>query len=266
MSQKYYFGIIVIFFVIVITSCNNSQMISHKVEKKKYYSSGALYSRGFYIRDTIPVDTLIIYHEGGLVAHKKYYNEKGKFVSLTNYIYRNGKLRFIVATEDGLSQGFNYLFNDNGNLEVKSMFYKDKQKGDCFFYDIEGRVKSYIFNWDSANVVINIDYNKNGQIELLTHKRTALFYFESRMDSCLSSTMKNCKIANIDLVISNPPKCKTVLYLDFLTSTGKILKTDSIVNTSIVKRKYTIDFPLDVIKYRAYQYDSTLNKVFSFFL
>lgn len=241
--NRFFLSVIFILGIGAIDSCINGSLSTTKKHVRKYYPSGALFSEGYYRNDSIPIDTLTLFLENGKESQKIFYSPNGDLVSQTDFYYSNGKLYLICNSEKNLLHGYSFKFNDYNLLTGKVLFYKGIQMGDCFFYNEYGKVQTYAFKWIDSTIVAQIEYDSSGQVNLSKNRRSALFYYKYITDSSLSTHNRNSYSVNIDLVISNPPRCRTVVFVDFVDQFGKVFKADSIVNHPLYSKKYTIDYP-----------------------
>ena len=135
--------------LILIDSClnNNSSNTSSKVYKVKYYASGELQNKGWYINDTIPVDTIFEYQKNGKLSSIAVYNSNGKLTGGSEVFFENGDKSQINNFFNDQLQGFSYEFHKNGYPYNKVFYLKGKQIGDYYEYDNKGRLSIKYFNF-----------------------------------------------------------------------------------------------------------------------
>jgi antitoxin component YwqK of YwqJK toxin-antitoxin module len=230
--------------LIFLIGCNAKEK---KVLLKKYYPSGKLLSYGWYTTDSsnIAIDTIHKFYENGRPSEISIYDSAA-----------TGKLNGISM------QGFRYEFNQFGKPETKQFYLDDNPIGDNFGYDKNGIINHYAFYWVDTTYVSYIEYDTLGKIKSELNTRSVLFNYIAKINNdTLKNTIK--KSCDIKIIPSNPPRCRTKVNIDFISKNGFIIKSDSIVNIELFSKKYLMPDTLKVIKYRAIQYDSIINKYYN---
>lgn len=230
---------------------------------KAYYPSGKLMHSGWYINDSIPVDTILKYYENGKLSSVAIYDSSGKLNGSVISYFENGNKEQINNYIHGQLQGFSYVFNKSGSLDSKIFSLNGKQIGDYYGYDKNGNLNNYAFYWDDTTYVNYIEYDSIGKIKPEQNSRPILFNNITKIrDSTSENKMqKNCKI---QLVISNPPNCRTKVNIDFISNKGLLIKSDSVVNAPYYFSHIVLPDSLKLIKFSAIQYDSTIKKYFNY--
>jgi len=238
--------------VAVVTGCLNR---NNKAYKKTYYSSGNIKSEGWYL-DTLWVDTMYNFFENGDTSSIETRNDSGVLNGTTKLFYDNGKLYQKLEYVNGNIDSFLYQYDKNGALESQTFYVDNKQAGDSYWYSDNGSINRYAFldligfnrnliKWDSAGNVVK-------DLRQMVYMYTVNTYTDS-----LSQPRES--YYKISLVASNPPRCRTVVSIEYLKK-GISVQEDSIVNEHFYSnaRKFS-DSVTDVIFYGV-EYDSSQNK------
>lgn len=249
--------LIIIFF---INSCVSK---SKKKLQKAYYPSGKLMRSGWYINDSIPVDTIFKYYENGKLSSIAIYDTAGKLDGPLISYFKNGKKEQINTYIHGNLQGFSYIFNQSGNLDSKIFSLNGKQIGDYYGYDTNGILHNYAFYWDDTTYVNYIEYDSLGRIKEKLNNRPVLFNNTTTVRNNIvgNRTQKDCKI---QLIISNPPNCRTRVNIDFISNNGVPIRNDSTVNVPFYLNHIVLPDSLKSIKFTAIQFDSSINKYYNY--
>lgn len=259
-----------IFFLILasaIIGCVNrtSSRSSNKTYKINYYSSGEVLSKGWYVNDTLPVDTIYEFYKNGNPLAISLYDSKGELNGISKTFFENGNVHQVNNYTNGLLQDFSYEYHERGTLDSKVFYLKGRQIGDYYGYNKNGILDRYAFYWDDTSYVCYIEYDTLGRIKDDANTRSALFSYKTLIDNNSNSENKIIKKFDIQIIASNPPKCSTKIYIDFRSLNNIIIKRDSIFNKSYSLRSYEFDDSVKV-EYRAVQYDSSINKYYRFSL
>jgi len=233
--------------------CNNK-----KKPKKTYYPSGKLKSSGWYIKDSIPVDTLFNFFENGNVSSVQKRNDSGYLNGLTRYYYDNGILQAIDNYENDYLQGFGYRYSKSGKLYSKILYSNDKQVGDCYWYDIDGiSVNKYAF-YDFLGHNRNlIEWDSTGNI--VKDLRPIAFVDSIRAYNDVQDK-DNERSYDISLLISNPPKCLSIIKIEYISKSGILIKKDSVGGEHHYVVKERFPDSLFTIRFVGIQYDSIKKK------
>jgi hypothetical protein len=258
MISKYFLIFVTASFFI---SCNNNDSQQEKKEMytpkkwiKKFYSSGKIQSTGFYVKDTIPVDTLSYYSEDGNLYSTEIRDSLGVLNGVAKIYYPNGQIFQLTNYINGLTQGWGYDFYDNGKLKCRSFHLNDKHAGDIYFYNEDGSYKSYGF----------FDFGEIGRNKIKWDSATGNVTYDLRQVIFLDSIKQSDKDVNlwdINVLISNPPKSHTNVIIDYISTKNVLLESDT-VNNNIPfyqAEKRFIDTLVDV-KISSSEYDSLTKK------
>lgn len=136
----------VILYTFLLYSCSNDTQ--KKRYKTKYYSSGRVETMGWYVQDTIPVDTLYTFYESGKILARDIYDNIGNAVKSISY-FENCNIHKIIDYENGLANGFFCTYFASGGIASRAFFVNDLQIGDTYYYSQGGTVvKAYsFFDW-----------------------------------------------------------------------------------------------------------------------
>jgi hypothetical protein len=244
--------------LILLLGCENKEK---KIFIKKYYPSGKLFSYGWYTNDSVSIDTIHEFFENGSPSAISIYdsNGTGKLNGHCTLFYQNGKQYQQSQYVNGIVQGFSYEYGQNGNLNTKQFYLDDKPIGDNYGYDSNGILHHYAFYWIDTAYVSYIEYDISGRIKDNLNKRPVLFNYFTKIknDTIKSQLLKNCEL---QIILSNPPRCRTTVRIDFISKNGFIIRSDSVENVEIYSKKYLMPDSLKKIKYTAIQYDSIIDK------
>ncbi len=226
---------------------------------KKYYPSGELKSYGYYIHDTIPIDTINNFFENGKRSSLMVYDSSGILHGQTIFYFQNGNVYQIINYNRGLSNNFFYEFIENGGLKSKIFFINDLQLGDSYAYNNTGS-KSIIYNfYDFKGHNINfIEYDSlSGRI--IKDERQNIF-IDSIHAYNDSLDKEHERSYDVQIVISNPPKCRSLVKIDYVSKNGFITRTDSIAGLPYYSKKERLSDSILTIKIFGSQYDSLKDK------
>ncbi len=249
--------------LIFLAGCTTKEK---KVFIKKYYPSGKLLSYGWYVndRDSFAIDTIYKFYENGKQSAISIYDSRGtgRLNGVSILYYDNGNKYQVTNYTKGLAQGFSYEYNKFGKLDTKQFYLDDKPIGDNYGYDKNGNLHHYAFYWIDTNYVSYIEYDTLGNIKSGLNKRPVLFnYFtKTSNDSSKNKIQKKCYV---QIIPSNPPRCRTSVHIEFISQNGFVIKKDSVVNAELYTKQYEMPDSLKLIKYYAIQYDSIINKYYN---
>ena len=240
-----YFIISILFF---FQSCETQDK---KVFKKQCYPSGKLKSCGYYVNDSIAIDTTTYFYENG--------NNSGYLNGVTKFYYENGVIERIMNYKEDSLQEFSYKYMQNGLPYSKIFYLDDKQVGDCYwyysniakirkygFYDLEGHNRNLVTYDSTGNIIEDL---------------RPIIFIDSIKTYSDSLDKKNYGSYDILLIISNPPKCRTSITIDYFSKEGVLIRRDSIVNKHYYFNRQKFSDSISNIKYVSSQYDS-LKKMF----
>jgi len=248
-----YLIFIMAFTIVNINGCKTKK---EKLFKKEYYSSGKVKTYGWYISDSIPVDTLFTLYESGNKLSIHIFDSLGDYVKIISY-YENGNIHEIINYKNGLADGFYYVFYEDGKLKKKLLYLNDLSIGDEFFFDKSNNIVSYNFyDWHDHNINL-IKYDSVGKI---TKDIRQTIFIDSLRPYNDSLDKENERSYDLLLVISNPPKCKSLIKIDYLSKNNNLMKSDSVINESYYFKKERLPDSLFSINILGSQYDSIKNK------
>jgi len=142
------------------------QQKKHKKYLETFYPSGALKSKGWFWRDNIFVDTAYYYFENGNLSSIEVHNDSGILNGISRFFHENGKPYQVINFANGAKEGFIDEYSKDGKLFSKVFYLKNKQIGDCYWYNNDGTVLSRygfydfeglnrnLIKWDSIGNII----------------------------------------------------------------------------------------------------------------
>lgn len=142
MSVKFKYSLVAFaLFLYFAESCKTNDK---KKFKNDYYVSGKLKSKGWYIQDSIAVDTLFYFYENGNVEQVEVRDDSGFLTGKTWLYNENGQIYEVANYVKNAKYGFVYKYN-NGILDTKNLFVNNTQVGDVFGFDTNGNINYYAF-------------------------------------------------------------------------------------------------------------------------
>lgn len=224
-----------------------------RIQKNKYYPSGKLKSYGYYMHDSIPVDTLFTLYEDGKILSKQLYDSIGKAVK-SIYYFENGVASQVINFKQGLANDFIYDFYNNGFVNKKSFYVNDVQVGDAYYYKLNGVIDTYgFYEWNGRNINL-IKYDSITGKSIKDMRQT--IYLDSVRIDTDTFDKEHKYFCNIILVVSNPPNCRSTVRIDFLSENGNLISSDSITGQPYYSAKKLLPKNLFAIKFSGSQYDS----------
>jgi hypothetical protein len=190
-------------------------MGSKKQYKKNYYASGKLKDEGWYIYDSIPVDSIFRYYENGNIRSIERRDDSGYSAGITSFYFENGGLESLESFSNGVKQGFNTRFYRTGGISEKTFWLNDKPVGDAYFYDsTTGNIYTYKYFDFVGNTINLIKYDSS--TEKITKDIRQVIYMDSIVEvDKKEDNIKGYKRFDIMVVVSNPPKCKTNVTIEY---------------------------------------------------
>lgn len=253
-NKKVFRILIILILFFVLKSCETNR---GKVFIKKYYSSGKLKSYGWYINDSIPIDTLYSFYENGGISGMDIFDTSGSYIKAIGY-YKNGNMNELINYKRGLANGFRYNFHENGQVKKKVFYYNDLSVGDALFFGKKNNVVAYNFyDWQNHNLDL-IEYDSLSGKELKNITQTIFIDSLRQYNDTLNNEDKY--LYDLLCIISNPPSRKTVIKIDYLSKNGNLMKSDSCINKPYFSIKGTLHDSLLSINILGSQYDSIKNK------
>lgn len=252
--MKKEFNIICI--IILFLSFCGCKEKAKKEFKNQYYSSGKLKSAGWYINDSIPIDTLYTYYESGKRSGMDIFDSLGYYIKAIGY-YENGNMNELINYKNGLANGFWFNFYEDGKVKSKVYCLNDMNVGDAYFFDKNNAILGYNFyDWENHNINV-IKYDSGG---LITEDIRQKIFIDSIRVYNDSLVNKNENLYDLLLVISNPPKCNSAVKIDYLSKNNFLIKSDSVISEPSYFERVRMPDSLGFIDIRANQYDSIKRK------
>jgi len=237
-----------IFFLVFI-------MLSGCLEEKKernsaesFYASGALKSKKWFWKEGVFVDTAYYYFENGKTSSIDILNDSGVLDGISKVFYESGYIYQSIPYNNGIREGFILEYTPIGNLSSKIFYLNENQIGDSYWFYENNKFSRYNF-YDFKKRNLNlITYDS------ITGRPIKDMYQDIFIDSIIINKTKDS--FKIQLLLSNPPKRRSTIRIDYLSSSGRILKSDSIIGKPYYLIKDRLNDSLKTIKYFATQYDS----------
>ncbi len=240
--------------IIALTMLCGCGTETKKKFKRDYYPSGEIKSYGFYIRDSMPVDTIFTFFKNGQMSSLEIYNGIGNAVKSVSY-FDNGKLHKIINYENGLANGFFNTYDSGGKIINKIFYYNDKRIGDSYFYEKNNLTYNF-YDWNGDNVSL-VRYDSTYKI---VEDRRQVIFIDSLKINNDSSSHKIHHLYDLLFIISNPPKCKTDVIIKFFSKKNNLIREDSVSNLSVFKKMGEFSDNLASIKIIGRQFDSLTAK------
>jgi len=237
-----------------LISCNTKD----KKEVKEYYQSGKLKKSGWYTKDNILVDTTFYFFENGNYERIEVRDDSGILNGITKSFHDNGHIFQEMPYVKNSIEGFIYTYKDNGQVSSKLYHLKARQIGDGFWYDENGKMSQYGFNGFGNNHRNYIKYDNNGNI---LDKKAPFIIMDSV--SFYTPDTSEIKVYEVALLLSNPPKCRTSVLINYLTKDSIIIRRDSVTSKPYYFKKETFSTDLYTIIFYGKQYDSLTGKSLS---
>ena len=258
MNSQLLFYVSILFLFFTIQSCktkNDAQ--NKKIFKTHYYPSGKLKNSGWYIKDSMAVDTNYNFYENGKIQFIEVRDDSGYSNGETKIFFEKGNIEEIQNYKKNTLHGFNYRYNQDGFLYSKVFNLNNKQVGDCYWYHGDGViVRKYGF-YDFENHNRNlVTYDSIGSIRKDLRPIIYVDTIRTYIDS-LSKAKES--FYDVLLVMSNPPKCHTGVTIDYLKN-SVLMQRDIIKNKQYYFTKNRFSDSITYIKYSGIQYDSIKQK------
>ena len=233
------------------SSCNNKG----KKFKREYYKSGKIKSEGWFIYDTIPIDTIKYYFENGNLEQQDIRDDSGNFSGKSKTFYETGDLDQIVSYSNNERNGFRIAFYRSNRIKAKAFYYNDNQVGDTFAYDsITGKVMVYNFFGLKKDTINCITFNTASGNRIFNDDRS-IFFNSVNLN-------KNENNYEIMLFLSNPPNNRSSVRLDYIDKNGVVLKRDSITGVPFYATKKQMSEHIYKINFYGTQFDSVTRVTF----
>lgn len=225
---------------------------------KTYYPSGELKSYGFFIKDSIPIDTLITLFKNGKKSSVEIFSDSGNAIKSFVY-YGNGNLKKLINYEQGLANGFFLTYDSAGKILNRTFYYNDSQIGDAYFYYPDSLIYNF-YDWDGDNIS-QIVYDSH--FNIIKDQRQVIFIDSVKFSN--DTTVKNNKLLNrfqqdLSVIVSNPPKCKTDLIIKYFSKKNNLIEKDSSTKIQAFHKKSYFSDSLATIVISGKEYDSITQK------
>jgi hypothetical protein len=235
---------------LILASCSNKE----KKALKESWPSGKLKKSGWVNKDNIPVDTMFYYFENGKYQRIEVRDESGSLNGITTSFNEDGTIYQQIPYVNNAIEGFIASYTA-GRLTSRIHRVKARQLGDAYWYDAGGKIYQYDFYGFGDGHRNFIKYDQSGNIV----NKIAPFIF---MDSVSSYTPANSeeKVCEVFLLLSNAPKCRTSVVIEYLSKDSAIIKQDSITGRSYYYKKEQPAQSIYSIVFMGRQYDSLTGK------
>lgn len=214
--------ILFIFLCFFLISCDSEK-------KSEELDLGDMIAKG-EIKDSIYNGKISFYNKatGKLIAESNYingvlngeykkYNDSNKVIVLGNY-------------NDGLPNGYSYVYDGNGKLKVKSFIYYNIRVGACIQYLNDKPKKYYYYSLDNK-LLFYIDYDSINGKGILDIAKNFFFINSYNVDN----TTDEYRLYNI-----NPPKYNFKYSLVTVDENKKIKDTIQEFNSNNIWHKFDI--------------------------
>ncbi len=248
-NQKFFFLVVICLSFLI--SCNSKKS---KQLKKEYYPTGELKSYGFYIKDSISIDTIFNLLKNGKTSDIQIYNAEGSLLKSVIF-YDNGNVREIKNFKRGMQAGFSYSYSENGEIYSKIFFYNGVRIGDSYFFQ-KNKITYNFIDWKQNNISL-IGYDSDYKI---VNDERKIIYIDSLRLEADTINGKNLFSQNLLIVISNPIKCKTDIIVEYFSRNNILMGKDSITNYGIFYKENTYPDSISSIRIFGTQYDSIIHK------
>ncbi len=243
--------IIAVFFIITSFSYKTIRY------RKMCYIFWDLKNSGLNIKDSIPFHTIYHYFKSGKLHSTEIADDSGHLNGTAKVYYENGEIYQISNYMNDLHEGFVYNYYRGGKMKSKFFVLNDMKRGDCYYWHKDGSNREYDFiDFHNYNRVL-IQWDTTGKV--INDKRPIMF-----LDTVISYNEANNKdhefSYNTMVLVSNPPKCRTVVRINYLSRNGIIMKSDSTVSIPYYFSKDHFMDSLSTIKFFGVQYDSLTKK------
>ncbi|MEO6540880.1 MAG: hypothetical protein ABIN74_07830 [Ferruginibacter sp.] len=247
-------GCLIIVCCLILVSCNKKE----KEALKEFYPSGKLKRSGWVNADKMLIDTIFYYFENGKYERIEIRDDSGRLNGISTSFRADGTIYQEIPYVNNSIEGFIYSYTENGRLASRIHRVKARQIGDAYWYDETGEIYQYGFYGFGTNHSNFIKYDKTGKIV----NKIAPYIF---MDSVSSYTAANSeqKTCEVFLLLSNAPKCRTSVLINYLSKDSSIVKQDSVTGRSYFYKKEKSAQGIYNIVLLGRQYDSLTGKSLS---
>ncbi|HMK05851.1 MAG TPA: hypothetical protein VK489_16735 [Ferruginibacter sp.] len=236
---------------ITICSCNKKE----KQALKESYPSGKLKKSGWVNKDNMPVDTMFYYFENGNPERIEVRDDSGRLNGVSKTFYENGIINQEISYVNNAIEGFIASYKENGRLSGRIHRVQERQLGDAYWFDETGKIYQYDFFGFGDDKRNYIKYDGAGNIT----EKIAPYIF---MDSLSIYTPVNSEqqVYEVTLLLSNAPKTRTSVVINYLAKDSTVIKQDSITGKPYYIKKETFSKDVYNIRFNGRQYDSLTGK------
>ncbi|HQW92208.1 MAG TPA: hypothetical protein PKY28_03875 [Ferruginibacter sp.] len=236
---------------ILLVSCSKKE----KQVVKEFYPSGKLKKSGWVNKDKVLIDTTLYYFENGNYQRIEVRDDSGLLNGISRSYHENGSISQETPYINNSIEGFVYSYTENGRLSSKMFRVKARPIGDAYWYDESGKIYQYDFSGFGNGHRNYIKYDKTGKIV----DKIAPFLFIDSVSSYTPGTSGQ-KIYQVFLLLSNAPKCRTSVLINYLSKDSIIIKQDSLTGRSYFSSEEKFSQEISNIVFYGRQYDSLTGK------
>jgi len=236
---------------IMICSCNKKE----KQPLKETYPSGKLKKSGWVNKDNVPVDSMLYYFENGNPERIEVRDDSGRLNGVSKTFYENGTIKQEIPYIENSIEGFLNSYTASGRIASRIYQLKDRQVGDGYWFDESGSLSQYGFNGFGKDHRNYIKYDAAGGIA----EKIAPFIFTDSL-SIYTPVNSEQQVYEVSVLLSNAPKCRTSVLINYLGKDSAIIKQDSVTGKSYYFKKEKFAQDIYSIKFYGKQYDSLTGK------
>ena len=238
----------------ILFGCNQKE----KQALKENYPSGKLKKLGWVNKDKVLIDSTLYYFENGNIERIEFRDDSGLLNGISRSFHEDGSILQETPYVNNSIEGFIYSYTENGQLSSKIYHVKARQTGDAYWYDESGKIYQYDFYGFGNGHRNYIKYDKTGKIS----SKIAPFIFMDSVSTFTPDTSEQ-KQYEVFLLLSNAPKCRTSVLINYLSKDSTIIKQDSVTGKSYYFRKEKFAQDIYNIIFFGRQYDSLTGKSLS---
>lgn len=235
----------------MICSCSNKD----KQALKENYPSGKLKRSGWVNKDKVPVDSMFYYFENGNTERIEVRDDSGRLNGISKTFYENGMLKQEIPYINNAIEGYVYSYKENGKLSSMTHRLQERQLGDAYWYDENDKIYQYDFFGFGDGHRNYIKYDASGSI---SEKIAPLIFMDSL--SIYTPLNSEQQVYEVSLLLSNAPKCRTSVVINYLAKDSAVIKQDSITGKAYYNRKEKFSQNVYSIRFNGRQYDSLTGK------
>lgn len=235
----------------LIVSCSKKE----KQALKEFYPSGKLKKSGWVNKDKVLIDSTFYYFENGNYERIEVRDDSGSLNGISKSFHEDGSILQEIPYVNNSIEGFIYTYKEGGRLTSKIYHVKARQIGDAYWYDESGKIYQYDFYGFGNGHRNYIKYDNSGK----PAEKIAPFIF---MDSVSTYAPNDAEqqLYKVYLLLSNAPKCRTSVLINYLAKDSTIIKQDSVTGKPYYFRKEKFSQDIYNIIFYGRQYDSLTGK------